>query len=152
MNEQLHYDWNRQANVLETAAAAKQFLAGLSDRKAAVFPEVVGQDKLPEVGLGAEEALALFQNKYGAGLSGSPGPRYFGFVTGGATPAALAGDWLASAVDQNVTAGHVFMTHSQYKGTPAIRAAISNSQTTQTDMEIYWQAMHDSCEIIKPCP
>jgi len=36
-----------------------------------------------------------------AGLTATIGPRYFGFVTGGAVPVTVAAEWLASAWDQN---------------------------------------------------
>ena len=35
------------------------------------------------------------------GIVGTVGPRYFGFVTGGAVPVTVAADWLTSAWDQN---------------------------------------------------
>ncbi len=58
-------------------------------------------ESLPEKGIGARNVLALFDKKYASLLANSTGPTYFGFVTGGSTPAAVAGDWLVSAYDQN---------------------------------------------------
>lgn len=88
--------------VLEAAMQqAVEFLAGLDRRPAAVDPGTPEPVRLPESGGGARQALRLFEERFGARLSGGAGPRYFGFVTGGSTPAAVAGDWLASAYDQN---------------------------------------------------
>lgn len=57
--------------------------------------------QLPESGCAPDLAVREWFERASPGIVRSPGPRYFGFVTGGATPAALAGDWLASAIDQN---------------------------------------------------
>ena len=90
--------------ILEaTRTVSRDFLAGLRDRPAAQRPAAPEPLGLADRGMGALEALELFRRRYQAGLSGSAGPRFLGFVTGGTTPAALAGDWLASAYDQNLS-------------------------------------------------
>jgi glutamate/tyrosine decarboxylase-like PLP-dependent enzyme len=97
-------DHEQLESILAAAhSAALQFLHGLAQRPAGRTPEPLSSDQLPDKGLGAQKALAYFRDKYEALLSGSPGPRYLGFVTGGSTPAALAGDWLVSTYDQNVS-------------------------------------------------
>ena len=56
---------------------------------------------LPDEGVPAEQAVEELAAAVAEGLTGSAGPRYFGFVTGSALPAAVAADWLTSAWDQN---------------------------------------------------
>ena len=85
-----------------TESIALRFLESLSTRPSGYALQELSHDALPDEGVGAIAALTMFRDKYEAQLSGSPGPRYLGFVTGGSTPAALAGDWLTSAYDQNL--------------------------------------------------
>lgn len=63
---------------------------------------------LEEMGKGGEQTLIEFKNRFEQLMVASTGPRYWGFVTGGATPAALMGDVLATIFDQNTqtTDGH----------------------------------------------
>ncbi len=57
---------------------------------------------LPEDGKGAPAAVAELARLGIESATRSSGPRFFHFVIGGTTPAALAADWLTSALDQNV--------------------------------------------------
>jgi glutamate/tyrosine decarboxylase-like PLP-dependent enzyme len=95
-----------RALLLRTSELAAEHLAGLAERPAgarAGFPELraVLGGPLPEEGVAGERVIEELARDAAPGLVASPGPRYFGFVTGGALPAALAADWLASAWDQN---------------------------------------------------
>ncbi|GAB3484424.1 pyridoxal phosphate-dependent decarboxylase family protein [Amycolatopsis cihanbeyliensis] len=107
MDLTLAADADRIPALLDTVRDhAGRVLAGLADRPAAGSPRQGPARPLPEHGIGTERALAEFAARWEPGFSASAGPRYLGFVTGGATPAAVAGDWLATAHDQNVAATH----------------------------------------------
>ncbi|PQA60878.1 pyridoxal phosphate-dependent decarboxylase family protein [Siphonobacter curvatus] len=57
--------------------------------------------ELPAAGWGTAQALAFFRQHYQPWMVASAGPRYWGYVVGGTTPAAMAGDWLTSVFDAN---------------------------------------------------
>jgi glutamate/tyrosine decarboxylase-like PLP-dependent enzyme len=106
MNSALSDDLAHFDEVLARALAeARVILESLDRRPVAVAPAPSRSVGLDETGAGFAGALEQFNARFAAGFSASAGPRYLGFITGGATPAALAGDWLASTWDQNPTSG-----------------------------------------------
>lgn len=112
-------DKNNLPELLSRARdIAAEFLAGVDERPVQSRQSPRQPLSLPDDGIGAENALSLLVKRYGDAHSGSAGPRYWGFVTGGATPAALVGDWLASAYDQNGTQG--FESAAQFIETETI--------------------------------
>jgi len=56
---------------------------------------------LPAAGMAAERVLALLDEAGSPATLGTAGPRFFGFVIGGALPATVAAGILATAWDQN---------------------------------------------------
>jgi glutamate/tyrosine decarboxylase-like PLP-dependent enzyme len=85
------------AFVLEEA---QRYLAELDGSAVLPTRESAFGGDLPEEGDGALGALAELVAGSGYATRSS-GPRFFHFVTGGTTPAALGADWLTSVLDQN---------------------------------------------------
>jgi glutamate/tyrosine decarboxylase-like PLP-dependent enzyme len=94
------------ATLHRASELAERYLSELPRRPigASTTPEEMAlrlDMPLPDHGIKPEEAVAEWMREADLGIVPINGPRYFGFVMGGTLPAALGGDVLASAVDQN---------------------------------------------------
>jgi len=85
---------------------ASKFFSGLEGRHVGPRASVeelraLIKEDLPEEGKDPIRVLEELSDRVERGLVASAGPRYFGFVTGGAVPASLGADILTSVWDQN---------------------------------------------------
>lgn len=104
MNTPLDQDASRLADLLKSALdISLDYLGSIDQRPPATAFVRTDPLNLPDDGLGAKQTLDLFARRYGQAMPASNGPRFWGFVTGGTTPAALVGDWLTSVYDLNLT-------------------------------------------------
>jgi glutamate/tyrosine decarboxylase-like PLP-dependent enzyme len=90
-------------NIVYEAAAS--YMSSLGDRKVRDGAALTRLEELhgllPARGVGSQEAIAELVDIGTAAATQSSGPRFFHFVIGGSTPAAMAADWLTSLLDQN---------------------------------------------------
>ncbi len=86
------------------AQAAGSYLERLADDDVVIAGSEAAierwRDPMPEDGAGTLTALSELAERARESAMRSSGPRFFHFVMGGGTPAALAADWLTSAYDQ----------------------------------------------------
>lgn len=103
MKEHLKNDSVNISHLLDIVKKqSTEYLNALDDRPTSIDNSLIAEPiNLPDQGYGAEETLKIFNERFEPIMVGSSGPRYLGFVTGGSTPASVAGDWLTTVYDQN---------------------------------------------------
>lgn len=105
MNIVLQSDLDNFYAILDqTRKQAIDFLDNLDSIPTSNKKSIDHSRELNELGLGSLAALEEFNERLAPLMVASSGPRYWGFVTGGSTPASIVGDWLTSIYDQNTQA------------------------------------------------
>jgi glutamate/tyrosine decarboxylase-like PLP-dependent enzyme len=103
MHHTLQADLDNLQHLLSlTKNKALTYLNGLNNTPVSITdPKPSTHTDLSVDGTGLEDTLKTFYEQHQDKIVASSGPRYWGFVTGGTTPAAIAGDWLKTVFDQN---------------------------------------------------
>jgi glutamate/tyrosine decarboxylase-like PLP-dependent enzyme len=96
----------RPALLRDAGRRAVSYLDGLRGRSVVPADDAVAalsqlEFGLPTAGIDPAEVIALLDDVGSPATVASAGPRYFGFVIGGALPVAQAVSWLTAAWDQN---------------------------------------------------
>jgi glutamate/tyrosine decarboxylase-like PLP-dependent enzyme len=102
MNQQLQHDLDNTRQLLTQALEeGLSYLQNINATPTSAAKVTTDFAPLPTDGAGGSEALLEFKRRFNDLMVASAGPRYWGFVTGGTTPAAIMGDMLATIFDQN---------------------------------------------------
>ena len=105
MNPVLQQDLKDIENILEQVKQQGiDFLNSIDSVPTSTQNTITTDRNLNDSGLGAISALEEFNQRLAPLMVSQAGPRYWGFVTGGATPASIVGDWLTTIYDPNAQA------------------------------------------------
>jgi len=98
--------WPDTALLDDAARRADDYLRASSDRRVAPAQSAIDalrelEERFPDGPSSPADVLALLDRLGSPATVSNAGGRYFGFVNGGAVPAALAASWMVSVWDQN---------------------------------------------------
>src|SRR4051794_31109856 len=90
----------------DAARRACAYLEVIQERKVAPDPAAVGrlsalEVPLPDGTVPGAQTIEILDRVVAPTTLGIAGPRFFGFVIGGALPVTVAASWMATAWDQN---------------------------------------------------
>jgi glutamate/tyrosine decarboxylase-like PLP-dependent enzyme len=102
MNPILEQDFKDIENILEKVKQQGiDFLNSIDNVPTSTQNTITTDRNLNDSGLGALSTLEEFNQRLAPLMVSQAGPRYWGFVTGGVTPASIVGDWLTTIYDPN---------------------------------------------------